>query len=264
MGSSANTHALIAARLGYNGEHHEPTSAWQSLGNGHRIYNPVLMRFHSADHESPFARGGINAYAYCGSEPVNRIDPSGRRFFLLQYKFKYMPVATMFTGLTGALAAGAVAVSTPNDDARKLAIAGVIAALTVVGLAGRYTWIKRRYRDPTMSRTARAQQRSGVQPKAADTEKKGLSSMEANGGDGTPPRTPQTASTTLGSPTSTRKSVSSPSGSPAPRKKSVAFAFDEGQPQPVRETVSDSADKLRRASLMEKYRLMGRRDSHVY
>ncbi|TRO31268.1 RHS repeat-associated core domain-containing protein [Pseudomonas putida] len=48
------------------------------LGNGHRVYNPKLMRFQSADSLSPFRRGGLNAYSYCSGDPVNRVDPSGR------------------------------------------------------------------------------------------------------------------------------------------------------------------------------------------
>ena len=47
------------------------------LGSGYRFFNTVLMRFHSPDSLSPFAAGGINAYMYCGGDPVNRIDPSG-------------------------------------------------------------------------------------------------------------------------------------------------------------------------------------------
>lgn len=35
------------------------------------------MRFHSADALSPFAVGGINAYAYCSNDPVNRVDRNG-------------------------------------------------------------------------------------------------------------------------------------------------------------------------------------------
>lgn len=36
------------------------------------------MRFLSSDSLSPFERGGINAYAYCGGDPINRTDESGR------------------------------------------------------------------------------------------------------------------------------------------------------------------------------------------
>ena len=66
-----------SARLGYNRSLHEPGNRWQLLGNGRRVFNPVLMRFHSPDSLSPFSRGGLNAYAYCLGNPVNLFDPSG-------------------------------------------------------------------------------------------------------------------------------------------------------------------------------------------
>ena len=48
------------------------------LGDGHRVYDPTLQRFHAPDAESPFGLGGANAYAYCKCDPVNHSDPSGR------------------------------------------------------------------------------------------------------------------------------------------------------------------------------------------
>ncbi|MGP5569518.1 RHS repeat-associated core domain-containing protein [Pseudomonas helleri] len=64
--------------LGFNGEAHDPLTGHYLLGNGHRAYNPVLMRFNSPDTLSPFGKGGLNAYAYCSGDPVNRSDPSGQ------------------------------------------------------------------------------------------------------------------------------------------------------------------------------------------
>ena len=63
--------------LGFNGERLGANAGHYLLGNGYRAYNPVLMRFNSPDSLSPFGRGGINAYVYCGADPVNRVDPSG-------------------------------------------------------------------------------------------------------------------------------------------------------------------------------------------
>ena len=67
--------------LGFNGERLDPISGHYHLGNGYRAYNPVLMRFTCPDSWSPFGDGGINPYAYCAGDPVNRADPSGHHSF---------------------------------------------------------------------------------------------------------------------------------------------------------------------------------------
>ncbi|MFI7887106.1 RHS repeat-associated core domain-containing protein [Pseudomonas juntendi] len=64
----------------FTGQTWLPSAIGYLLGNGHRLFNPALMRFHSADSFSPFARGGLNTYAYCGNDPINRVDPTGRFF----------------------------------------------------------------------------------------------------------------------------------------------------------------------------------------
>lgn len=72
---------------GFTGEYLEALSHYYLLGTGyHRSYHTVLMRFLSPDSVSPFAEGGINAYAYCGGDPVNRIDPSGQNWFTSLFK----------------------------------------------------------------------------------------------------------------------------------------------------------------------------------
>lgn len=62
--------------LRFTAQVHEPFEGYV-LGKGYRVYSPILMRFLSVDSLSPFAEGGINAYVYCGGDPVNHIDPSG-------------------------------------------------------------------------------------------------------------------------------------------------------------------------------------------
>lgn len=64
----------------FTGQSWLPSAMGYLLGNGHRLFNPGLMRFHSADSFSPFGSGGFNTYAYCGNDPINRVDPSGRFF----------------------------------------------------------------------------------------------------------------------------------------------------------------------------------------
>ncbi|MEG2042624.1 MAG: RHS repeat-associated core domain-containing protein, partial [Hafnia sp.] len=68
----------ITSLPGFTGERSDPVTHHYSLGNGHRWFNPVLMRFNSPDSLSPFDRGGLNPYAYCLGDPVNRTDPSGQ------------------------------------------------------------------------------------------------------------------------------------------------------------------------------------------
>lgn len=63
--------------LGFNGQARDPSTHCDLLGMGKRAFNPVLMRFCSADEQSPFGIGEGNAYAYCSGDPVNFFDPSG-------------------------------------------------------------------------------------------------------------------------------------------------------------------------------------------
>ncbi|WP_433770256.1 RHS repeat-associated core domain-containing protein [Pseudomonas putida] len=63
--------------LGFTGERPDPVTGHYLLGNGHRAFNPVLMRFNSPDRLSPFGAKIWNAYAYCVGDPVNLDDPTG-------------------------------------------------------------------------------------------------------------------------------------------------------------------------------------------
>ncbi|HDS1777772.1 TPA: RHS repeat-associated core domain-containing protein [Pseudomonas putida] len=66
--------------LGFTGAPRDIWTGCYLLGNGKRTYNPNLMRFLSPDSLSPFSKGGINAYAYCSADPINRLDHSGQNW----------------------------------------------------------------------------------------------------------------------------------------------------------------------------------------
>jgi RHS repeat-associated protein len=64
------------SRIAFAGGLREADTGWYVLGG--RLYSPTLRRFLAPDSISPFADGGINRYAYCGGDPINRVDPSGQ------------------------------------------------------------------------------------------------------------------------------------------------------------------------------------------
>ena len=61
----------------FNGKMREPVTACYHLGHGYRVFNPLLMRFYGPDSHSPFGRAGLNCYAYCAGDPINRRDDDG-------------------------------------------------------------------------------------------------------------------------------------------------------------------------------------------
>lgn len=62
---------------GFNGEPLDLLLMGYHLGQGKRFYSPQRRSFFSPDPMSPFGGGGINAYTYCGGDPVNNEDPTG-------------------------------------------------------------------------------------------------------------------------------------------------------------------------------------------
>ncbi|NUU33944.1 RHS repeat-associated core domain-containing protein [Pseudomonas sp. C2B4] len=68
----------LLSLLGFTGELIDPLTGHYHLGNGYRQFNPVLMRFNAPDDRSPFGKGGLNTYAYCLGDPINKSDPNGR------------------------------------------------------------------------------------------------------------------------------------------------------------------------------------------
>ncbi|MGF6208780.1 RHS repeat-associated core domain-containing protein [Pseudomonas frederiksbergensis] len=68
------------SRAGFAGELRDLATGLYHLGS-YRPYDPGLMLFLAPDSASPFGEGGLNRYAYCGGDPVNRVDPDGHSFW---------------------------------------------------------------------------------------------------------------------------------------------------------------------------------------
>ncbi|WP_080419805.1 RHS repeat domain-containing protein [Burkholderia ubonensis] len=104
--------------IGYAGESRDAISGCYLPGS-YRPYDPELMMFLAPDSESPFGSGGLNRYAYCAGDPVNRIDPDGHSFW--KWLIAGVGIALGALGTIASLGAAAPA------------LAGGIAALTVSG-----------------------------------------------------------------------------------------------------------------------------------
>ncbi|KRP44624.1 RHS repeat-associated core domain-containing protein [Pseudomonas libanensis] len=122
----------------FNGERLDIPVNLYHLGNGRRAYDPELMVFLSPDPLSPFGEGGINSYAYCACDPVNRSDPEGLflnlHHWLLTFAFLALSVAGVVTGGVALAAAAAAGTAlTASIIAVVSASAGVVAG--VLGVA---------------------------------------------------------------------------------------------------------------------------------
>lgn len=95
-----------SAGLGFTGQLKERSTGWYHLGNGHRVYNPALMRFHSPDRLSPFDKGGINSYTYSKGDPVNFKDPTGEYPQWIARLIQPFLTVGLHTAVTGATLIG--------------------------------------------------------------------------------------------------------------------------------------------------------------
>ncbi|ECR0980039.1 RHS repeat-associated core domain-containing protein [Salmonella enterica] len=116
---------------GFNGQRRDPVSHSYHLGNGYRAYNPLMMRFNCPDNLSPFGTGGINPYAYCAGDPINRADPSGHISWQAG-----LGIGLGILGIIATAGAAAMAISAAGGIGAALSAASTTSLLTgSVGLA---------------------------------------------------------------------------------------------------------------------------------
>lgn len=108
------------SRIGYAGELRDLATSLYHPGS-YRPYSPELMLFLAPDSRSPMDEGGLNRYAYCGADPINRIDPAGQSF----WSWLGVIVATVTGGI---LMVASFGVFAPVGAAMIAAVAGVMTA----------------------------------------------------------------------------------------------------------------------------------------
>ncbi|WP_282295079.1 RHS repeat-associated core domain-containing protein [Stenotrophomonas sp. PS02289] len=123
------------AEPAFNGELLDAASGCYLLGAGHhRPYSPRLGIFLAADGLSPFGAGGLNPYAYCAGDPVNRSDPTGH-FWKWIVAAVGLAVGVAAVAVTfGAASKAVAAVATVGISALTKSAAGAIAS-TTLGMA---------------------------------------------------------------------------------------------------------------------------------
>jgi RHS repeat-associated protein len=127
------------ARTGFAGEVGEEDTGWYLLGS--RLYSPTLRRFLSPDGASPFDAGGLNRYAYCAGDPINRVDPSGAAWWdwvgvavgVVASAVAIAATGGALLGVVAAAAAGSLtaAVSTPTMAAMAASVVLEITSVAV-------------------------------------------------------------------------------------------------------------------------------------
>ena len=98
----------------FNAERLDRVSGCYLLGNGHRCYSPVLMRFLSPDRLSPFDAGGANAYVYCAADPINKSDPTGQVWKWVRGLFRVNARPQAHRSASGQPTVASIAAGNPN------------------------------------------------------------------------------------------------------------------------------------------------------
>ena len=111
----------------YRGYVYDTETGWYYLQS--RYYDPSIGRFISADVLLSTGQGviGNNSYAYCGNNPVNRVDPSGYSSFWDNLK-NALTVVAVVAIVVAAVALTAVAVIGTGGMALALVGGGVAAS----------------------------------------------------------------------------------------------------------------------------------------
>ncbi|WP_223502647.1 RHS repeat-associated core domain-containing protein [Pseudomonas sp. BF-R-24] len=141
----------LLSLLGFNGERRDPLTGHYPLGFGYRQFNPVTMRFNSPDSLSPFGDGGLNGYAYCVGDPVNRSDPTG-----------HFSVLRILIGVSGTVSVGAYVGSLVVEDKTVRFVLTGLSFAAGVTAGGGVGFLKYQSRPPRLQRSNLASQQGEI------------------------------------------------------------------------------------------------------
>ena len=138
---NVSNHIGVINPIRYRGYYYDSETGFYYLKS--RYYDPAIGRFISADDPSYLGAGettqGLNLFAYCGNNPVNRVDPTGNAWWHWALGAAVVAACAVATVATcGGFAAAATAVCMVGNGVAAATTASTVAAGAFIGSATIY------------------------------------------------------------------------------------------------------------------------------